>query len=134
MKYFITAICCLIFSVKSFSQSQWILAGKSHDGDAYYVQSKFISKSDIDGSVRLWVKVVERKHVIGKKIYSNTIMKQLVDFDCSLKRQRLNTVVIYSSSGSVLAQYPETDDEEWMNVVPDSVGEDVNQKVCELFN
>lgn len=69
---------------------------------------------------------------------ANTLLNgfevDLAEYDCSEKRNRLLSYVFYNSKGSVVSDYEFEDYEtKWNTVVPESIGEMLLNKVCELF-
>ncbi len=124
----------LTISQISFSQN-WIYAGSATNGNKYYVRNT--STNEI-GNKKVWSKTIGKSLKYSKKgkIYTllNGYCIDLHEYDCNGKQMQLLSYVYYSSNGTpvhsaTLASY----EVEWIDVIPDSIGEMLLEKVCELF-
>lgn len=127
------------FSEKALEEQQkekaWIYVGSTTEGSAkFFLNSLYVSK---DGSViKVWTKIESKKESIyknGKALnYINVTSLYLNEFDCSDRMSKINSVIYYDSKGTVI----KSSDEEtnWANIIPDTIGESILRKVCELFN
>ena len=125
------------FSNKIFAQDDWILTGYSSSEKPYYVSSTMVEK---EGEIiTVWVKTTSRKKTISKKtrkvLYSNSENKILYEFDCSGKKLKIKYGITYNSKGESISSYkPEEYEQNWEYAVPGSVGSNLLDKVCELYN
>jgi hypothetical protein len=142
MKNTIT-ICLLIcfLSISSiYSQENWIEIGKSNISDeTFYINSTYISNEN--SVVKIWIKTITVKEIIKSKNNSKskkkikTEKKFLYDFDCANNKIRILYGIFYNSSGEVTDKYnPDEYEIPWEIVIPDSLGEYLLNKSCELYN
>lgn len=67
--------------------------------------------------------------------YTNAKELQLVIADCNDKKIKIITTTVYNAQGTVIDNYTyEEYEQEWIDIVPDSMGESMLDKICELFN
>ncbi len=130
-----------LLSLKGISQD-WTFVSTDVDGDKWYIKSSYISKrgfENLDNAIRIWTKKELKKKTVKKNgkslIYANVKELQLIEADCNDKRIKIITTILYNSSGKVIdtravAEY----EQEWRDTVPESMGEAIIQKICELFN
>jgi hypothetical protein len=123
----------LFFSKNSFPQD-WIYVGSSVNGDKYYVRNSAINNY----SKKIWSKQVSKSMTYKKagKTYTlvNGYCVDLKEYDCSGRQSKLISFAYYDSKGNVVFSMQFQDYEsEWHDVYPDSVGEMLLDKVCELF-
>ena len=142
MKTLLLTLTLLFVGHKSFSQD-WVYAGADSDGDKWYVKSTFVKKEENFGgsgeSIRIWTKKEINKKTIrkgGKTLtYANVKELQLIIADCSDRKLKFVTTTVYDSKGKVIHSWTLQDyEQEWSDVVPDSMGEAMLNKICELFN
>ncbi len=127
------------FSEKALEEQQkekaWIYIGSTNDGTSkFFLNSLYVSK---DGSViKVWTKIESKKESIyknGKTLnYVNVKSLYLNEFDCSDRMSKINSVIYYDSKGTVITSSDEKTN--WKNIIPDTIGESILKKVCELFN
>lgn len=122
---------------KIYSQENWIEIGKSKISDEiFYINSTYVSNDN--NVVKVWIKTttiktVKTKSKSTKKI--KTDKKFLYEFDCQNNKIRILYAVFYNSSGNVIDTYnPEEYSIEWEISIPDSLGEFLLNKSCELYN
>lgn len=122
---------------KIYSQENWIEIGKSKISDEiFYINSTYVSNDN--NVVKVWIKTttiktVKTKSKSTKKI--KTDKKFLYEFDCQNNKLRILYAVFYNSSGNVIDTYnPEEYSIEWEISIPDSLGEFLLNKSCELYN
>ena len=141
MKNTFLTITFLLLSLNSFSQN-WIEVTKDKFGNKFYIKSSIVSKGgDLgieDSVIKIWLKKTEKKITdqrskSKRKVYYNAYMLKLMEFDCKNTKSRTLSITGYSSSGVVLGT-ESIDYAEWEYIVPDSVGEILLEKVCELYN
>lgn len=141
MKSIVLTSLFLFFCQFAFCQD-WILVTSDKDGDKWYVKDSYVKKegfSDLDNQFRIWTKREVKKKTIKKAgrsvIYLNVKELQLIVADCNDRKMKVVTTIIYDSQGKViynstLQEY----EQEWIDVVPDSIGEAMLDKICKLFN
>ena len=142
MKYMIiiSFIICFLSTNKVYSQESWIVAAKSIDSKGtYYINSTYISNEN--QIIKIWIKsiiqkdlwVTKGKSKIKKKVYTEN--RLLYEFDCENHKTMLLYDVKYNSSGDVISAYnPEEYEKKWEISIPDTIGEILLNKVCELYN
>jgi hypothetical protein len=138
MKTFLILFSLLFLGQKSVAQD-WILVGSDSDGDKWYIKSSYVSKDNYGGGIKLWVKKEVKKTTIKKKgqsfTYINAKELQLLVADCSERKLKFVASTLYNSQGKVVNNWTLEDfNQEWLDVVPDSIGEIMLEKICELMN
>jgi len=135
-------ICLLLvlFMINNVGYSQesddWIYVGVSKGGDRMYVKSSYVSKDE--GVVTIWVKQYAKKKTFttrGKSAtYTNVSVLTLYQVDCDQTKINSKSMYIYNAGGILLKSIKLEDYESnWTDVIPDSMGEALFNKVCELF-
>jgi hypothetical protein len=86
----------------------------------------------------VWEKIVSSKTVYynkrGEKVTINGYKIQLKEYDCSERKIKLHTVITYNSAGKIVNNYSiEEYMQKWEDAVPETVGEMMMEKACELF-
>ena len=133
MKTFITII--LLLTSKSIFAQDWVYAGESVTGDKYYLRKT--ANSDY-GNKKAWSKRIGKSisYKKGNKTFTllNGYCLELSEYDCSGRQTKLISFAYYNSKGSVVYSYNfQPFDTDWEDVFPDSMGETLLVKVCELF-
>ncbi len=107
----------------------WMFVTQSTDVKVY-VQSEYISKQD--KQVKIWTKwVYRRPHKSGNKTYEDYYCKQLAIWDLNDKQYKVITMAFYGDGNYVDDYTPES--EEWTDIIPDSCGEGILEKIVQLF-
>src|SRR6478672_5428294 len=131
-----------ILSLNAFSQN-WVEVTKDKFGNKYYIKSSIISKGGNFGNnsiIKIWTKQTVNKisdqRSKGKgKVYLNAYMLILMEFDCENLKSRTLSQTAYSSKGAIIGENNVNENfSDWNYIIPDSVGETIFQKVCELYN
>ena len=133
MKHVILFI-LIIFTIQAKSQD-WIYVGNGKNGSKYYIRNSSIKENY---NSRVWVKTIANKIQYNKngKTYDliNGTSLNHYEFNCSLRQMKLLGYAYYNSKGNVVQSksYNEylTD---FQDVLPESIGEMLLNKVCELF-
>lgn len=137
MKALIIALTFLLIGKTSFCQD-WIYVGTTQrDTTNWYVKSKFVKKEG--DQIRIWTKTeIKKKEIIkdGKtSTYTDVIQLVLMVADCKERKSKNVSTTIYDSEGKVIISLTIPDyEQEWIDVVPDTIGETVLDKICELHN
>jgi hypothetical protein len=109
----------------------WIVAHKETNGSIFYIQSVPLEKTY--NQIKIWVKELCRSKKVKGILYKNVEIKHLMTFDCNSKQVLIGDNYYYDSNKkiiyTVLADYPT-----WENIVPESIGEMLLNKVCEFLN
>ena len=129
--YFLLSV---FFAQTGYSQD-WIYVGKSKAGDTYYLRNSVVSET---GYKKVWSKQTAKVMTYTKngKKYKliNGYCVDLKEYDCDGRQIKLISWAYYNSSGNVVYSVKLEDYlAEWRDVYPDSVGEMLLEKVCELF-
>lgn len=138
MKTLILLFVTLFLEYNGFAQD-WVYIGSDNDENKYYVKSTYVTKDVYEGSIKLWIKKEMKKVTIkknGKPInYLNAKELQLFEIDCNEKKIKIVSSIVYNSQGKVVDSWTLRDyEQEWNDIVPDSIGEAISDKTCELFN
>lgn len=116
--------------IHSFSQD-WIYVDMDISGNKNYIRSEYISKSS--EGIKIWEKILRPKVILNKKVYTNVTENALLLVNCVTKEYSLLQLVKYNNKDDII--YSEDfDNPDWVNVVPESIAEEVLLKVCQLFN
>ena len=130
MKHVFVSLCLLLFSFITYGQEKegWIYVGRAIDSTLYYVKKEVASYN------KIWTMTILPNWSYKKISYKNVTVKELVQFDCGDKKIRSYQMVFYSSKGNLIIneQY-EQFETKWENSIPDTMGEMVLNKICELF-
>ena len=139
MKYtiLISFILFFISTNKIHSQENWIEIGKSSTSDeTFYINSTYVSNDN--NVVKVWIKTTTIKTIKNKSKSTKKIKtdkKFLYEFDCQNNKLRILYGVFYNSSGNVIDTYnPDEFSIDWEIAIPDSLGEYLLNKSCELYN
>lgn len=137
MKFRLILLILISFSFsKCFAQyGEWLQIEKGKD-HVYYLRSHQFLSGDVK---KVWIKDVQKKlqsiSKTGKKIFLlNGYTISLREVNCSTRQSKLISYVDYNSSGKVIfSNNIEEYEQSWDDVVPDSVGEFLLDKTCELL-
>ena len=125
---------CLFFS--KLSAQDWAFVCTNKDGkEKYYIKSTPVSNTE--GMIKVWTKSSLPKYTNKRngKTYLNVESKILYEFDCGERKMQILSIIVYNSSGDIISSYePKEYELEWKNAVPESIGELLLDKACELFN
>lgn len=141
MKTLIILISVLFMGYKGIAQD-WLYVSSDKEGSKWYVKSSYVSRDGYDGNsgnIKIWTKKELKKRTIKKKgktlTYTNAKELQLIFADCSDRKIKFVTTTVYNSEGNVIDSWTLEDyEQEWNDVVPDSMGEAMLDKICGLFN
>lgn len=143
MKPFSFAICLLLTATLCYSQTDstfsqakkqtdWIFVTVTMpDLDAVYIKSDFVSK---DGNyLKVWVKYDHKEKKIKGKVYKNAKSLVLFNINCGTKEIQLLQSITYNSVGKQLESNNYGEDDSWTVVAPESTGESILSKACNIF-
>lgn len=141
MKSVIIILSLFLVGQTSYCQD-WVSVGSDADGGKWYIKSTYVKKDGFGNSgdnIRIWTKKELKKTTIkknGKSLtYTNVKELQLIVADCTDRKIKFVTTTVYNSQGKVIDSYTlEEYEQDWHDVVPDSMGEAMLDKICELFN
>ena len=131
MKPVFVTLCLLLCSLITYSQEKegWVYVGKATDGTLSYVKTEVVSYN------KIWTLTVLPTWSYKKVNYKNVTVKELIQFDCKGRQTKSYQMVFYTSKGNVIVseQY-EQYETKWENTIPESMGEILLNKICELYN
>ena len=142
MKSKIFTTILLIISLNTLAQ-KWEEVTKDKFGNKYYIKTSYVSKGGQFGSdeniIKIWTKKtvneIEDKRQNKRKIYKNAYVIELIEFDCRNSSTKLHSRTAYSAQGNlIIADNIDPFDTDWNVIIPDSVGETIINRVCELYN
>lgn len=132
----------VIISNFSFSQatddnekeiSEWIYCGESEgDNTLLYIRNNYITKNY--SGIKIWTRVIMPTKKLKGKVYKNTIDEVLMLINCEEQTLQMLKIVTYSSTNKILDQTGDYFYKPSQNVNPNSMGEKIVNKACELFN
>ena len=129
MKRTITLFILFFTYLNCYSQ-EWELVSSANNGNKYYMKREKVNSY---GYPKVWTKTTYKSTYYysgNKKIpITNATSMTLVEYDCSEKANKLISIVIYNSKGTVMNSY-NFEYSEWQNVTPESVGEAQLNFVC----
>ena len=115
------------------STNEWIYVGTASDKSRYYINTENISTNSMFKKV--WVKILSPLTKVkkgGNEIsYKDTKEMMLWEFNCKNMELRIIRSTLYLSDGSVVNSNPISNNFE--PIIPESIGETVTKKACELF-
>ncbi|TVT39205.1 hypothetical protein FNT36_16225 [Hymenobacter setariae] len=115
----------------------WALVAKDPNGESYSMKSA--SNEAYTYNKKVWVRHTSPRLTTHTKdgrdaVFPNASEVKLYSFDCNSRRLMLYQVVVYNSKGLVVNTYKEEEYERtWDEVIPDSIGEMLLNKACQLF-
>lgn len=150
----IIAALYMIFSISSFfshvnaEEERWKLTGKSKTDTCWYIDTETISRPSSD-VVSLWVKSIpekvdadiieleDRTEEILKKIQARNFgdyeyTEALWELDCSKTMYRILYFCVYNKNGDIITTSL-TPDAEWSFILFGSVGETIQETVCNKY-
>jgi hypothetical protein len=146
MKHIYTLLLLTLILNESFAQRDtttvtpdkpaWIFVGGDNSDTDWWIKSEYASKDFSFGNplIKIWTKRYEKTSKIKNTVYKNVKVLMLQQFDCKNKKHKILSVVYYNSAGKVIetASYDEYV-YGWDDVVPETMGEIILNKVCEMF-
>lgn len=120
----------------------WIFIDSSVNSDILYIKSKYLTKrQDFENNtiIKVWIKREAKVATIVKngkviKVYNVRIL-QLKEYNCTQRQTNIISQTVYNSQGKIIDSFQFQDyEQKWTDVIPESIGEAVLDKVCELFN
>ena len=129
MKRTITLFLLFFTYLNCYSQ-EWELVATGNNGDKYYMKREKVNSY---GYPKVWIKTTYKSTYYysgNKKIpITNATSMTLAEYDCSEKANKLISIVIYNSKGTVMDSH-NLEYSEWDNVTPESIGEAQLNFVC----
>ncbi len=129
MKYliFLSILLLSAFKINAQSTDGWVYFGVTDNGKTkHYYQYK--------NNEHWWKekgRVSYYNDILQKMVYitGEELGKQKVD--CDGRKMKPVSFIIYSKSGKVVDSYTYNDyEQEWLHVIPDSIGESFYEKAC----
>lgn len=129
----LVALMLLFQSVSHAQTSNWIYIATNKDGTT--ISHHKDATSNDEAGIKVWLKSVDKVITVKKQKYQNTETKSLFLYNCESKQYKLLKVVTYSSNGKVLDDWSENELlADWVDIIPDSMGETMSRAVCKYFN
>jgi hypothetical protein len=140
MKFTILTLCLLFLGLTTFCQD-WVSVGADTDDNKWYVKSTYVKKDLYSGGgIKIWTKQESKQMTITTKSgetvkLTNAKELQLIVVNCKERKMKLVSSTVYNSQGKMVSNLTLQDyEQDWIDVVPDSMGEAMLDKTCELFN
>lgn len=108
----------------------WEFVTVNTENNSYYIRSE--KHSSTPSEIKVWVKVTGLTQKKGRKTFKNCHSISLYIIQCNNKRIQVDQVTMYDSKGSVLTS-SDSELSEWKEAIPDSAGEAIVNKACEMF-
>lgn len=132
MKSLLLLIFCSI-SLIGYSQidNDWILASQtSNQKSKMYVKSEIVKKEG--NEIKIWTKEVSNVLIENNKKYNNGYVLRLVLVNCTENQFKFINHISYDSKNNMISN-DSFEDAKWNDVAPESIGEEIVSKVCELY-
>jgi hypothetical protein len=111
-------------------KSQWIFAAESVDHNGFYIRDSYVSKDESE--IKIWVKIIYPTYTFKKRVYNNAYKLTLCTFDYVNTKMKVTSETNYTAKGNVITPF-NTGDQEWQEIIAESVFEAVYKKVLEVF-
>ena len=114
---------------------RWIFLGFDNFGSAFFYDSKSLSTSH--KIVKVWVKIIyserEKQQYFGRKYENLDYRLNLLKINCTEKNYQILSTIYYTSDGSIIKSYNYSELLAELNpIIPDSAGEVLFKKVCQV--
>jgi len=113
------------------AQSNWISIGKGTNDEEMLMQDRYATKNNT--TIEVWTKIKKRKIEILDKTYKNAELKTLYSLNCGERKLLVKRTILYSEKGDVIVESRQRPTDNYDDVVPDTLGEILLDKACELF-
>ncbi len=129
--------------LQGYSQdsTEWLYVGTAKDGSATYIKSTYSNKNQVYSNnsfhnvYDVWTKSNIKKGTWNGKTYRDVEEKALYSFDCNASQLERLQQIIYDRNGNMIYSYaPASYETRWNSAAPESMGELMLNKACQLFN
>lgn len=143
MRILITAFITIISShlmaqISTESTPDWtyVTAQLKHNNDTCLVYIKPTCIYSDNGIIKIWSKEYSQIKEVNNNYYENEISMTLFLFNCRTQEMKILTVVEYDQNGNKLydSEIGNDPNNNWQNIIPETVGDKLINKACELFN
>jgi hypothetical protein len=134
----------LLISFKSFAQlntdsnSEWVYVTAQNVGseDTALIYIKTSCVYNDNGIIKIWAKKYSQLGLVKNNYYPNEIKKTLFLFNCRTQQMKILVTIDYNEGGSVIDddEIADNPNNTWQEIVPETTGEKMINKACELFN
>lgn len=110
---------------------EWIFVGSGKES-AYYLKTDYAIKTTT--GIKVWAKIYKTSWEIKGVVHKNVQVRNLLIVDCQGRQTKTLKYIVYNKSNKIIDSFTFSDDNEWEDVIPGSLGESMLEKACELFN
>jgi len=131
MKLVIISLLVLL-SVKCHSQDKWINVGYDSDYNIWEVYKSYVTKSK--NEIKIWIKETVMAYTSKEgKLYLKPHLLKLIIVDCYNKKYKIIKSVMKDKDEEFIDEEvaPNSD---FIDEIPGGVMEQVDKKICELYN
>lgn len=115
-------------------QNLWQYVLSSSDNKKLFLNLKYMNYEEEYGEnlIKSWVKCEYKTYRFKGVNYLKAYSLTLTYFNCYKRQIKQQKAVYYSAGGKVL-ETKEDDYASWVDIIPDSVGENLLDKACEMI-
>lgn len=119
---------------QALRENEWIDVRTLANGDKLFLKSSYVSKNE--SFIKIWAKKEFKKMSLNKNgrriTYKNGTALALFEINCNDRKVKIDSNIYYDSKGNIIESSDTEGD--WENAIPDSNGEFLLEKACDIFN
>jgi hypothetical protein len=119
----------------SNTTTEWIYVSYDNEGHDWYIQSNYVAKDPDKNQYKTWIKyapkLTENANTLNDK---TTFSMELVEVNCDTRQVKRISVSTYGVEDKKLLSTKDIENQIFTDVVPESIGAKVLNKICELYN